>query len=201
MLRISGLATGLIGPIDLTVRPGRVLLLTGPSGSGKSLFLRAIVDMDPNQGQVSLAGRDRAAMPAPAWRRLVAYVPAESGWWAEDVAAHFLPDPDPRPWLAALGLPDALDWEVARLSTGERQRLALVRALQRGPEALLLDEPTSALDQEATAAVERLIRDQAAAGRVVLLVSHDRGQGARIGDDFARMAEGRIAPVIQEARI
>ena len=200
MLRISGLATGLIGPIDLTARPGRVLLLTGPSGSGKSLFLRAIVDMDPNRGHVQLAGRDRAAMPAPAWRRLVAYVPAESGWWAEDVAAHFLPDPDPRPWLVALGLPDALDWEVARLSTGERQRLALVRALQRGPQALLLDEPTSALDQAATEAVERLIRDQAAAGRVVLVVSHDQGQGTRIGDDFARMVQGRIAPVTHEAR-
>ena len=63
--------------------------MKGPSGAGKTLLLRAIADLDPNQGLVSLEGRDRSTIPGPEWRRLVGYVPAEPGWWAETVGEHF----------------------------------------------------------------------------------------------------------------
>ena len=192
MLTIRGLRTPIIGPIDLDVQAGQILVLRGPSGSGKSLLLRAISDLDPNEGTVTLKGQDRAGVSAPDWRRQVAFVPAESGWWADRVGEHFRAAPDPAAHLAAVGLADALGWQVARLSTGEKQRLALVRALQMQPDVLLLDEPTSALDASAVKAVEQLIRDQAKAGRAVLVVSHDDAQGQRLGDVFYRLENGRV---------
>ncbi len=195
MLRVVDLATDLIGPISIELGPGACISVQGASGSGKSLFLRAIADLDPNQGEVSLDDRPRADYPAPDWRRKVALVPAESGWWDEAVAAHFAPEPDPAPWLDALGLGAALGWEVARLSSGERQRLALVRALQTAPRCLLLDEPTAALDAAATAAVEALVTEQLAQGRAILLVTHDPVQARRLAAQHYRMDAGRLEVV------
>src|SRR5689334_4621655 len=77
------------GPFDLTVAPGECVGIAGPSGAGKSVFLRMIADLDPHAGSVRFDDTRCADMPAPAWRRLVAYVPAESGWWAERVGEHF----------------------------------------------------------------------------------------------------------------
>jgi len=199
MLQITGLRTPLIGPMDLTVAAGECVAILGPSGSGKSLLLRAIADLDPGEGTVRLGDRDRNGMPAPDWRRLVGLVPAESGWWADRVADHFLPGPDVAPLLEAVGLPEALGWEVARLSTGERQRLALARALAVGPQALLLDEPTAALDADATTRVERLIAERRADGVPVLLVTHDPAQARRLATCCFSMEHGRLRPAEAEA--
>lgn len=185
----------MIGPIDLEVGPGDCVGIEGASGSGKSLFLRAIADLDPNRGEVSLAGRPRAAHSAPEWRREVALVPAESGWWEETVGAHLARAPDPGPWLDALGLGAAPGWEVARLSSGERQRLALVRALQTRPQCLLLDEPTAALDRVATRAVEALLAAQMDQGVAVLIVTHDPAQVLRLARRRFRMDAGRLEAV------
>ena len=129
--------------------------MRGPSGAGKTLLLRAVADLDPNEGRVTLDGRDRSTMSGPEWRRLVGYVPAEPGWWADTVGEHF------GEWTAALAFlrdlgfrEEAKAWPITRLSTGERQRLALVRALIMRPRVLLLDEPTAALDVASVAAVE-----------------------------------------------
>ncbi len=194
MLTVEGLRAANLGPIDLTLGDREILALRGPSGAGKSLLLRAIADLDPNEGRVALDGTDRDTLPAPAWRRRVAYLPAESGWWADRVAEHFQEPDAARPRVRALGLPaDALDWSVARLSTGEKQRLALVRALEQDPRVLLLDEPTSALDPEAAAAVEAAIREQRDNGRAVLLVTHDRKQAERLADRTLAIAKGRLS--------
>lgn len=195
MLRVSDLTTPLVGPITLDLAAGECVGVQGASGSGKSLVLRAVADLDPNRGEVRLDGRLRDDVSAPDWRRRVAMVPAESGWWAETVGAHFSQSPDPAAWLDALGLADALDWEVARLSTGERQRLALVRALQTGPKVLLLDEPTAALDAAATGAVEALIARQLEAGVGVLMVTHDPAQAARLCHRRYMMAQGKLEAV------
>jgi putative ABC transport system ATP-binding protein len=77
------------GPFELTLAIGDCATITGPSGSGKSLFLRMIADLDPNEGEVWLKDRERTSMPAPTWRRLVTYMSAESGWWADRVLEHF----------------------------------------------------------------------------------------------------------------
>jgi ABC-type sulfate/molybdate transport systems ATPase subunit len=88
---------------------------------------------------------------------------------------------------------DVLDWPVARLSTGERQRLALARALVRVPRALLLDEPTGALDEEARALVEAILRRQLEAGTPILMVTHDQSQAERLAARIVRVANGRLA--------
>jgi phosphate-transporting ATPase len=120
-------------------------------------------------------------MSGPEWRRLVGYLPAEPGWWADTVWEHFTD------WVAAAGIArdlgfsdDAKGWLIARLSTGERLRLALVRALMVGPKVLLLDEPTAALDPASVGAVESLIVARVRAGLSVLWVTHDMEQARRI---------------------
>ncbi len=195
MLKIRGLARPGLEPSDLDVAAGECVAVSGPSGAGKSLLLRAIVDLDPNQGDVSLDGNGRAAMAAPDWRRRVVYVPAEAGWWADRVADHF---PDPAiaaPLVTRLGLPAAaMEWEVARLSTGEKQRLALARAMVISPDALLLDEPTSGLDPETTAIVESMLHERVADGIAVLIVTHDARQAKRLAKRRYRMAKGKLSP-------
>jgi len=191
-LRIDRLATKLIGPISLDITRGECLALMGPSGAGKSLLLRVIVDLDPNTGSVALGEQARAAMPANEWRKRVALVPADSGWWSDRVRDHFPAKLEAAELIEKLGLGGALEWEVGRLSTGERQRLALARALCLRPQALLLDEPTASLDEHATELVEDLIREHCRDGMALLVVTHDRRQAERIAKRLLRMNDGRI---------
>lgn len=177
---------------ELIAEPAACIALHGPSGGGKTLLLRAIADLDPNVGEVWLDDRSRAALPAPEWRRRVCFLAAESHWWASQVGAH-ASDWDPAT-LDALGFETSvLAWQVERLSSGERQRLALARALAHAPRALLLDEPTANLDQQNTARVETLVADwRAATGGAVIWVSHDPEQRQRVADQDWRVAEGRL---------
>ena len=165
----------------------------GPSGAGKSLLMRAIADLDPHDGDASIKGELCSAMPAPAWRRRVAYLPAESGWWAERVREHFRDADTALPRLKLLSFPgDVLDWSVSRLSTGEKQRLALVRALEHRPDALLLDEPTAALDDRTEQAVESLLRELASNGTAILLVTHNKAQAKRLAQKRFTMEAGKL---------
>lgn len=191
-LRIKKLATKLIGPISFDIAAGECLALMGASGAGKSLLLRAIVDLDPSSGSVMVGAHARDDMPASEWRQRVALVPAESGWWADRVRDHFPATFDATELTGKLGLAGSFEWEVGRLSSGERQRLALVRALCRWPEALLLDEPTASLDEHATGLVEDLIRECCGKGMALLLVTHDRRQAERLAKRLLRMRDGRI---------
>ncbi|MCF4125133.1 ABC transporter ATP-binding protein [Methylobacterium sp. SyP6R] len=196
MLRIDALRRDRFGPFDLALAPGEACAVTGPSGAGKSVFLRMIADLDPSEGRARLDGVDREAVPAPTWRRWVTYLAAEAGWWAETVAEHFSADAAARlaPEREALRLPpEVFGWPVARLSTGERQRLALLRALAGGPRVLLLDEPTASLDPDSVRGAEAVIEGRRAAGLIVLLVSHDPAQVARLTTRRLAVAGGRPA--------
>ena len=122
-------------------------------------------------------------MPRYEWRRRVRYCAAEPAWWT-DTPRGCLPTLHPTRLdrlMQSLDL-DAtlLDRPIAVLSTGERQRLALVRALLDEPKVLLLDEPTGALDPQSSALIEELIRFQMLSGHSVVLVSHDRAQVERL---------------------
>ncbi|MBU0500154.1 MAG: ATP-binding cassette domain-containing protein [Gammaproteobacteria bacterium] len=181
-LRLQALSPPTLFPIDLDVPTGTISTLSGPSGIGKTLLLRAIVDLDPNEGDAALGEQTRNRMPAPQWRRLVGFLPAESHWWRDRVGDHFT-GRDGLP-LAELGLPaEALDWNISRLSSGERQRLALARLLAGSPQALLLDEPTANLDAANGNRVASLIKNYSRLqGIPVIWVSHDEAQCRRIGD-------------------
>jgi len=195
MLSVRNLKRLSIGPLDLDLAPGEIVALIGPSGMGKSLLMRAIADLDPNEGEVTLSGQSRESMSAPEWRKQVMYVPAHSGWWADLVEPHFEGALRMRvvELLQRLGLEStALGWQVANLSTGERQRLSLVRALALNPKILMLDEPTSGLDTENANRAEVLIRRHAAEGSGVLFVTHDAAQAARLGGRVLRLKDGQL---------
>jgi phosphate-transporting ATPase len=180
-------------PVSFSLRAGECVALQGPSGAGKSLLLRGLADLDPCEGRVTLDGVERNDMAAPDWRRQVAYVPAEAGWWAATVGGHFDDWTAALPLAAELGLPDdACDWPVAQASTGERQRLALIRALIRSPRVLLLDEPTSGLDAAAVKSVEAMIGARRAGGVAVLWVSHDSAQAGRVATRRLAIEQGRV---------
>src|ERR1700736_2667079 len=130
MLQVRDLRTNILKSASLTLSEGECVVVTGPSGAGKTLLLRAIADLDPNQGFVSLDGRDRSTIAAPEWRRLVGYVPAEPGWWADTVGEHFADWAAGRTLFTNLGFAaDAQSWPITRLSTGERLRLGLSSGL------------------------------------------------------------------------
>ena len=194
-LLVKELRSEFAGPFELTLGTGTCAAITGPSGSGKSLFLRMIADLDPNQGKVWLHGIERGSLPAPEWRKRATYVSAESGWWAEIVIEHF---PLRRrdeivPLASSLGLrADLLGAPVTQLSTGEKQRFSLVRAMLPDPPVLLLDEPTGPLDEESVARVELLLRERMTAGTSILLVTHDPNQAQRLGGQHYRMVAGRL---------
>jgi len=194
MLSVRDLGSSVLGPVSLEVATGECVAVMGASGAGKSQLLRAIADLDPNDGNVSLNGITRNAMPAHAWRRQVALVPAESGWWADIVGEHFAAAPADMRLLEALGLAaETLGWTVARLSSGEKHRLAILRALSLRPKVLLLDEPTASLDETSTERLEAVLRQQSADGVPIVLVTHDAAQAERLAAHVITMAGGRIA--------
>jgi phosphate-transporting ATPase len=193
MLSVRHLQRQGLAAASFSLSKGECVGVRGPSGAGKSLLLRAIADLDPNEGEVLLDGVAREAMSGPAWRARVGYLPAEPGWWADRVGQHFARWDDARNLVSRLGLPDDCgDWPVTRPSTGERMRLALVRALAQGPQVLLLDEPTAALDQASVATVEALIAERVAAGLAVLWVTHDPAQAQRVAHRFLRVEAGSV---------
>ncbi len=183
-----------VPPVSFALAGGEVLPVRGESGIGKSQMLRALADLSPHEGAVHLDGDEQQAVLATDWRRQVVLVPAESGWWAETVAEHF-PARPPEGWWSRLNLRDALwDSPVERLSSGERQRLAMLRALALEPRVLLLDEPTANLDRANAEAMAGLLLDylrehQAAA----VWVSHDPHEVESHGGCWLEMtAEGGV---------
>lgn len=166
---------------NFSLYPHEVLAMSGPSGSGKSLLLRALADLDKHQGQVFLKGLLQEAFKPAEWRKQIVLVAAESGWWNSGVADHFQELPSEQA-LSGLGFStDVFHWPVDRLSSGERQRLGLLRALVLKPAVLLLDEPTANLDEKNTLKVEKLIKGYLQnKPATAIWVSHDSAQRKRL---------------------
>ena len=198
-LRLDGLSTMLLREVDLTLAAGERIFLSGASGSGKSLLLRAVADLDPHRGEVWLNDLPRSRLTPPEWRRRVGLLPAESHWWAETVGEHWrapVADSPIEALLVALGFDvDVSGWAITRLSTGERQRLALARLLLNQPQALLLDEATANLDSVNRERVETVLEDYRAAHATAMLwVSHDPEQRVRLGGRRLVIRESRLEP-------
>lgn len=195
VLKLEGLKVYGLDPVSFETGAGECLAVQGPSGSGKTVLLRAIADLDPAEGRIFLDEISRESVTGPVWRSRVRYAAAEPGWWGETPRAHFTDGKKAAKLAGALGLDAAvLDRPLAQLSTGERQRLALARALEDSPQVLLLDEPTGALDSRATGQAEKLLKKELRAGRTILLVSHDPKQ-------LSRMASRRLTIRGGKARV
>lgn len=172
----------LLRGLSFCLAEGARVALTGPSGIGKTSALRAIAALDPSwSGSLALDGQSPEAMGAPRWRRRVMWLPQRAVFFGGSVASELarafgyaasegakLDLDAARAQLAQLGLEGVLERRVEELSEGERQRVALVRALVLEPQVLLLDEPTSALDARSRDAVEVALR-----GRALVVVTHD----------------------------
>mgnify|MGYP001627774138 CR=1 FL=1 len=187
MLIVETLGTVIGTEVSFALPDGRCQAVRGPSGSGKTRVLRAIADLDTATGRVSLDGTLREDLTAPEWRRRVRYVAAETSFWS----------PCLRDDLTSLGVglaarlglgAELLDQPVDRLSTGQRQRGALVRAMCDAPRVLLLDEPTATLDTVAASRVEEVLRAYMAQGGSIVLVTHDDDQAARLADQTLELS-------------
>jgi putative ABC transport system ATP-binding protein len=202
----------LLDHVTLAVAAGTRLAVAGPSGAGKTLFLRALALLDPaDGGAVFWKGQPIHRTAVPQYRTHVLYLhqrPAllegtvESALrrpFALRVRQHQQFDRDRTvDLLGQLGrAPSFLEKNIGDLSGGEHQVTALVRALQLDPVVLLLDEPTAALDPQTTAAVEELLASWASqpdAGRAIVWVSHDAQQAQRVAPRTIFMEAGRIRP-------
>lgn len=194
LLQIRNLRGAGFGPVDLSLADGACLCLSGPSGAGKSRLLRAIADLDPHRGELVLDSRPSEEFSPCEWRRRVGLLPAESGWWSERVGDHF-DDSISSETVATLGFDaEIFDESVDHLSSGQKQRLALLRLLANQPDILLLDEPTANLDPANTRRVETLLARTIRGGATLLWVSHDPAQIARVSTRHQVMRNGLLLP-------
>jgi arginine/ornithine transport system ATP-binding protein len=187
--------------VALQACPGDVVAIIGSSGSGKSTLLRCLNLLEqPHQGTLSLGGerlelvrdRDGSLRAADArqlqrWRTRLAFVFQSFNLWQHRTALenvieapiHVLGQPRAqalergRALLARVGLSHRETMYPAQLSGGEQQRVAIARALAVDPEVMLFDEPTSALDPELVGEVLKVMRELAAEGRTMLVVTHE----------------------------
>ncbi|MDH6127557.1 thiol reductant ABC exporter subunit CydD [Kitasatospora sp. GP82] len=193
-----------LADFSLTLRPGRTTALTGPSGAGKSTLLSVLLGFtEPDSGRVLIDGHDLADLDPESWRSQIAWVPQHPHLFAGTIAENVRlarPDATDDQVTAALAAAHATDFAAldtvlgeggAGLSAGQRQRIALARALLTDRPLVLLDEPTANLDGAAEAAIVEAVRSLA--GRTVLLVAH-RPALLATADHRRHLPAGRLAP-------
>ena len=188
--------------VDLAVEPGEVVLIRGPNGAGKSTLLHlcaGLLQLFSGQGDVLGCdlGADRVAV-----RRRVGLLGHDTALYRELSAAENLhvwtraarvDGADIAGALDRLGLPPRLrDVPVARLSAGQRRRVALAAVVVRRPELWLLDEPHAGLDSEGRETVDGLVTAAATAGAAVVLASHEAGPADGLATRTVTMAGGTV---------
>ncbi len=198
MIEAKGLRGGygrreVVKGVDLTLGRGELVALLGPNGSGKTTLLRLILGLlKPRSGQVLVDGKPRSSIPWGEFTRKVAFILGELNRWALELGHYIRLARPRRPVEEALelaGLPqDAL---LNELSAGELARARLARAWAQDPDYYVLDEPTAHLDPPHAAWAMELLREEAKAGKGVLVVLHDVNL-ARRADRVLLMREGEI---------
>jgi ABC-type multidrug transport system ATPase subunit/signal transduction histidine kinase len=221
LLRVEGLTAHFgsiraLEGIDLEIRAGELVALAGENGAGKSTLVRAIAgDIAPSGGRITIAGERLAANPAAVARRGVAVVWQDLSLCENlDVAANLMLGHESggllrsatgmhvaaARQLESLGIPiHDTTRTVSSLSGGQRQLLAVARAMADRPQLLILDEPTASLGVNESAQVEQLTVGVRERGTSVLLVSHDVDQMFRLADRIVVLRHGRLVAEVATA--
>lgn len=189
----------LVGPVDLTLQGQGTSVVIGPNGAGKTSLLKML------HGIVRLSdGKLDWACPmaeAQARQGFVFQTPVMMRRSVLENIAYPLrligvPGTEARAqatdWAVRIGLGDALNRSALRLSGGERQKLALARALIRKPDVLFLDEPCASLDGRATREIEEILTQVAGGGTRLIMSTHDMGQARRLGDEVVFVLNGCV---------
>lgn len=215
VIRVEGLRKSFDGnvvlrDIELSVMPGQVVTIIGASGSGKSTLLRCLNLLEtPDAGHVWFHGADLAAdhVNVNKLREKIGMVfqgfnlfnnmnvldnctlaPVTLKKMSKDKA-----EQTAMYHLEAVGLADFARADVTRLSGGQKQRVAIARALCMQPDLMLFDEPTSALDPEISGEVLSVMRDLAAGGMTMVVVTHEMAFARNVSDELVFMDKGVIA--------
>jgi lipopolysaccharide export system ATP-binding protein len=203
-LRVARGGKDVLRGVDLEARAGEVLGVLGPSGAGKSTLFRALVGEDPpDHGSVSIAGQDMTRWSL--WRRAragVGYVPqGPSVLWDLTVRQNLdafrlitrMGPEDAAVAAARVGLEQRLDVRAGELSSGERRRLELARAVTRLPRVLVCDEPFAGVDPVGAERLGDLLQGLARDGAAVILADHHVAEALRVCSHATLLLDGRVA--------
>ena len=195
--------------IDQHITPGEKVVIIGPSGSGKSTFLRCLNLLErPTEGHILFEGTDstdpkcdinlirrRMGMvfqqfnlfPHLTVMQNLTLAPIQTGQMSKEAATEKATQ-----LLTRVGLLEKAGVYPKQLSGGQQQRIAIVRALCMNPDVMLFDEPTSALDPEMVGEVLDVMKQLAAEGMTMVVVTHEMGFAREVGDRVLFMDEGRV---------
>lgn len=195
--------------INTTISKGEVVAIIGPSGCGKSTFLRSLNLLEePTSGTVTFEGtditdesvdinkmREKMGMvfqqfnlfPNMTIRENIMLAPVKRGKMSKEEAAKKAEE-----LLSRIGLLDKADAYPSQLSGGQKQRIAIIRALAMNPDVMLFDEPTSALDPEMVGEVLELMKELAAEGMTMVVVTHEMGFAREVANRILFINEGII---------
>jgi ABC-type polar amino acid transport system ATPase subunit len=199
--------------VDLHVHKGEVIVLIGPSGSGKSTFLRCLNFLeDPTAGEIEIGGvHVVCGSHGGQFKKDVHNIRMKCGMVFQefnlfphkDATENVIEGPmmvkgekkeeairKAHEQLTKVGLADRMDYFPSQLSGGQKQRVAIARAMAMDPVLMLFDEPTSALDPELIGEVLKVMRDLAAQGMTMIVVSHEMGFGRDVADRVVYMDDG-----------
>lgn len=190
-----GLA-GRLQPCDFRMEAPELACLVGPNGSGKTSLLHALARIGGPSGEVRIDGRRPEALAPAERRRLLSYLPAsrDIAWplAAEDVVRLGADEAETLEAMDALDLAPFARRRVDRLSTGERSRVLIARALAPRPRLLLLDEPVANLDPLWQLRLMERLREAVRGGQGAIVAMHDLDLAARYADRLVLMEAGAI---------
>lgn len=189
----------ILGPLSFDLGENGVTIVLGPNGSGKTTLLKVLHGVERTSGgKVDWDTPLEQAHSTQAYvfqtpimlrrtvRQNLAFPLQLAGLSKPDIAQSV------EHWAERIALTTALDRPAPRLSGGEKQKLAIGRALIRAPKVLFLDEPCANLDGRSTREIEALLRDAHAAGTRIIMTTHDIGQARRLASDVLFLLNGKL---------